>query len=141
MLDLLVPYLALGQSIGRWGNFFNIEAYGTQTNLPWRMGIFENGIYKEVHPTFLYESLATFILFIILYKINTKNNTLAHKFEGETTLIYLIFYSFIRFFIETIRTDSLMIYNVKISGLLSAVIFVSSCLILYKKNKKCKTKK
>ena len=56
-----MPTLALGQAIGRWGNFINIEAYGTETTLPWRMGIYELGKYVEVHPIFLYESIIKII--------------------------------------------------------------------------------
>lgn len=125
LLDNIVPVLALSQSIGRWGNFFNIEAYGTQTNSIFRMGIIENGIYKQVHPTFLYESIADFIIFLILITINKKRQKI-----GETTLLYLILYSFVRFFIEGIRSDSLMLYNIKISQLLSLLIFVVSCSML-----------
>ena len=55
LIDFLAPGLVLGQAIGRWGNFINVEAYGIETNLPWRMGIYEMGKYLEVHPTFLYE--------------------------------------------------------------------------------------
>lgn len=136
LLDYIVPALALGQSIGRWGNFINIEAYGLQTNLPWRMGIYENNNYIEVHPTFLYESIVTFILFVILTKLQKKR-----KIKGEITYIYLIIYSFARFFIEGLRSDSLMLYNLRISQILSAVIFVVSCYILtYKKIKYKKTK-
>lgn len=72
MLDYLVPVLALGQAIGRWGNFFNIEAYGIETNNFLRMGILENGIYKEVHPTFLYESTVTYLLCIFLFLLQKK---------------------------------------------------------------------
>lgn len=66
LFDFIVPMLALGQSIGRWGNFVNVEAYGVETTLPWRMGILEGLKYIEVHPTFLYEAISTFIIFIIL---------------------------------------------------------------------------
>ena len=59
--DFLVPVLALGQSIGRWGNFFNKEAYGIETSSVLKMEIAENGITKYVHPAFLYESIVTFI--------------------------------------------------------------------------------
>jgi len=134
ILDYLAPFLPLAQSIGRWGNFVNVEAYGTETNLPWRMGILENGIYKEVHPTFLYESICTFIIFIVLYKIRNKR-----KFKGEIVTLYLIMYSFVRFFIEGLRIDSLMFFDVRISQLLSLSVFVVCCGILlnkYKKDKK-----
>lgn len=133
ILDYLAPFLPLAQSIGRWGNFINVEAYGTETNLPWRMEIMENGIYKEVHPTFLYESICTFIIFIVLYKIRNKR-----KFKGEIVTLYLIMYSFVRFFIEGLRIDSLMFFDMRISQLLSLLIFVVFCCILWNKHKKGK---
>lgn len=139
LLDQIVPVLALSQAIGRWGNFFNIEAYGTETNNIFRMGIIESGIYKEVHPTFLYESIANFIIFTILITINKKRQK-----TGETTLLYLILYSFVRFFIEGIRIDSLMFHDIRISQLLSLLIFVVSCSIwinkVIKHNKTVKNK-
>lgn len=128
LLDYIVPYLALGQAIGRWGNFINVEAYGTETKLPWRMGIIENGIYKEVHPTFLYESIADLLIFFVLIRVNSKNN-----FNGKTTCLYLILYSLVRFFIEELRTDSLMLYNIKISQILSLALFVLFNILLSKK--------
>ena len=145
LLDYLVPCLALGQAIGRWGNFINIEAYGEQTNNLVRMGIIENGKYIEVHPTFLYELICTFLIFILLMFMTKRR-----KFSGELTYIYLFIYSFIRFFIEGLRTDSLMLYNLRISQVLSLVIFVLTCLMLIinikrqrkmsKKQEKCITK-
>lgn len=117
-LDLIAPAVALAQSIGRWGNFINVEAYGTETNLPWKMGIIENGAEKFVHPTFLYESICTFLIFIILTKLQNKR-----KFKGEITYLYLIMYSFVRFFIEGLRIDSLMLFNFRISQILSLAIF------------------
>ncbi|MBR6504799.1 MAG: prolipoprotein diacylglyceryl transferase [Clostridia bacterium] len=129
LLDYIIPSVALAQSIGRWGNFINVEAYGKNTNLPWRMGILEEGIYKEVHPTFLYESICTLIIFIILSKKSKKR-----KFKGEILYLYIIMYSIVRFSIEGLRTDSLMLYNVKISQILSIVLFVIFCIILSKKN-------
>lgn len=104
LLDYLVPALAIGQSIGRWGNFINMEAYGYETNLPWKMGIIEAGEYIEVHPTFLYESICTFILFLMLTKMQKKR-----KFKGEITATYLISYGIIRAIIECFRADSLML--------------------------------
>ena len=131
MLDYLAPYLALGQAIGRWGNFINVEAYGTVTDLPWRMGIIENGIYKEVHPTFLYESLATFAIFILLMILKNKR-----QYKGQITYIYLVLYSFARMLIEGLRIDSLMFYNFRISQILSLFIFVIFCIILLYKSVK-----
>lgn len=127
LFDYLVPALLLGQAIGRWGNFVNVEAYGTETTLPWKMGIYELGKYKEVHPTFLYESIANIILFLIISKIS-KNR----KFTGQLTYLYLIGYGLIRMIIEGLRADSLMLGSIRISQLLSAVILIVG-IILYKK--------
>ena len=129
--DYIVPVLALAQSIGRWGNYINIEAYGYETNLPLKMEIIENGIIKYVHPTFLYESICTFIIFIFLSVFSKKR-----KFSGQITYIYIICYSFIRFIIEGLRTDSLMFFNCRISQILSLALFlVFSSILIYKKNK------
>lgn len=131
LLDYISPGLALGQAIGRWGNFVNIEAYGTETTLPWRMGIYELGEYIEVHPTFLYESIATFFLFIILISIKDKR-----KFEGQLTYTYLIWYGVARMLIEGIRTDSLMIGFIRISQLVSIVAIIIGIYLYIKNNKK-----
>lgn len=128
LLDGIAPYIALGQSIGRWGNFFNVEAYGIETQSLLKMGIIENGIYKEVHPTFLYESVSTFLLSIIL-KIAKKNR----KFEGQVVCLYLIIYSLFRIFIEELRMDSLMLGNIRVSQLLSVFIFIFSTIIYIRK--------
>ena len=136
LLDYIIPYVALGQAIGRWGNFINGEAYGVKTNLPWKMGIYKLGAIEYVHPTFLYESVCTLIIFLLLIKIE-KNR----KFKGELTCIYLILYSFARMLIESIRIDSLMLYNFRISQILSLIIFVTFCIIWIinvKKSKKTK---
>lgn len=132
-LDYIIPFVAIAQSIGRWGNFFNVEAYGINTNNFLRMGIQTLEGYKEVHPIFLYESIFTLFLFILL-RHKQKNR----KFDGEIVLTYLIMYSFVRFFIENLRIDSLMIFSVRISSLISIIIFVI-CLNLYlKKFLKCR---
>ena len=122
-----------GQAIGRWGNFINKEAYGIQTNLPWRMGVFEGGKYIEVHPTFLYESIITFSIFIILSMLSKKR-----KFKGQITYLYLIIYSFARMIIEGLRTDSLMIANFRISQVLSIIILIFSVILYIKQYKKVK---
>lgn len=129
--DYIAPIVAFCQSIGRWGNYINIEAYGYETNLPIKMEIIEHGIVKYVHPTFLYESVCTFAIFIILSRLSKKR-----KFQGEITYMYIICYSFIRFFIEGLRTDSLMLFNCRISQILSLSLFiVFSSILVYKKNK------
>lgn len=119
LLDYLAPAVALAQSIGRWGNFFNLEAYGIETNLPWRMCIIKDGIQKCVHPTFLYESICTFLIFILLCNLQKRR-----KFKGEILYLYLILYAFVRFWIEGIRIDSLMLYNFRISQILSIAVFI-----------------
>ena len=91
------------------------------------MGIYEFGEYIEVHPTFLYESMGTLILFVIL--INIKNR----KFSGQAVCTYLIGYGLIRMLIEGLRTDSLMLGNIRISQLLSLAILILGILIYFKK--------
>lgn len=129
-LDYIVPFVAVAQSIGRWGNFFNREAYGVQTNSMFRMGIVLQGEYIEVHPVFLYESISTFLIFLFLKYMQKRR-----KFEGEIVLEYLMLYSFIRIFLEGFRIDSLMLFNFRISQILSIFIFIIS-LILFIKNTK-----
>ncbi len=119
LLDYVVAFLALGQAIGRWGNFINVEAYGTVTNVPWKMGIQTNAGIEYVHPTFLYESISTLVIFIILMKMS-KNR----KYSGQITCYYLIMYSFIRTIIEGIRVDSLMLGNLRISQVVSIILFI-----------------
>lgn len=119
LLDYIVPSLALGQCIGRWGNFMNAEAYGTQTKLLWKMGILKENGFEYVHPTFLYESIITLLLFLYLNK-KKKNR----KWEGELTYSYIIIYSFARMFIEGLRIDSLMLEQYRISQVLSVIFFV-----------------
>lgn len=132
MIDYIAPYLPLGQAIGRWGNFFNAEAHGTETNSLLRMGITENGNYIQVHPTFLYESICTFIIFLILYLKRNKR-----KYPGEITYIYLFLYGIARSIIEGFRTDSLMLGNIRVSQILSIILsIIFGSIIIYKKVKK-----
>ncbi len=120
-----------GQSIGRWGNFFNVEAHGIETDSIFRMGIYENGSYIEVHPTFLYESIACFTIFIILYIIRNKR-----KYKGQLTYIYLALYGFVRALIEGLRTDSLMIGSFRVSQVLSIILCITfSIIVIYKEIK------
>jgi len=122
LLDLVVPAIALAQSIGRWGNYFNSEAHGGPTSLPW--GIIVNG--EMVHPTFLYESIWCFVLFIVLLLIDNRR-----RFEGQVFLLYGILYSIERFFVEWLRTDSLMLGSLKQAQMLSlSVIVVFSVLYI-----------
>ena len=94
------------------------------------MGIYKMGEYLEVHPTFLYESIVTFTIFIILTIISKKR-----KFKGQITYLYLIMYSFARAIIEGLRTDSLMLGTIRISQALSVIIFITT-IILYTKRRK-----
>lgn len=129
--DVGVHGLILGQAIGRWGNFANREAYGYETSLPWRMQIYssEAGRRIEVHPTFLYESLWDFFVFLLLIFLRKYK-----KKEGDILGFYLIFYSIGRFFIEALRTDSLMIGNFRVSQIVAVLcIVVGSAIVVVNK--------
>ena len=136
IMDYLAPALVLGQAIGRWGNFVNVEAYGTLTTAPWRMGIYEASNYLEVHPTFLYESITCFMIFMVLLAITNKR-----RFKGQITCTYLLLYSIERTFVEGLRTDSLMLGTIRISQVLSIVIFTVSLTILIKQKMSQKSQK
>ena len=127
MLDIFMPAIALGQAIGRWGNFINKEAYGTPTNLPWAITI--EGV--KVHPTFLYQSLGDFIIFLVLVYI-FKNKK---KFHGQITSLYMILYGILRFFVEGLRTDSLYIGALRVSQLVSIVIVIFGIILQIKYKK------
>ncbi len=133
MADLIFPSVALAQSIGRWGNFFNSEAYGSLTELPWAITV--NG--DKVHPTFLYESLWCLLIFLFLLFLSRKR-----KFPGQIALLYFILYSLERFFVEELRTDSLMIGEFKQAQVLSFLVLAISCIafvFLRKKHASVKT--
>lgn len=125
--DIAAPSLILGQAIGRWGNYINQEAYGTPTDLPW--GIIIDGV--KVHPTFLYESIGNFVIFIILLWYRKKT-----RVSGEVFLLYLILYSFIRFLVEGLRIDSLMLGPIRMAQLVSISAIIISFYFLYKRRKK-----
>lgn len=126
--DITAPSLILGQAIGRWGNYINQEAYGRPTDLPW--GIIING--QKVHPTFLYESIWNFIVFLYLmwYRKNKK------EVSGEVLLLYIILYSIGRFFIEGLRTDSLMIGPLRTAQLISVISIIVGIYIFRSRRKK-----
>ncbi len=118
--DMAVPAVMLGQSIGRWGNFCNGEAFGSETTLPWRMGLCNSETnFKTlyVHPTFFYESLWNIIGFIWINIFYQKR-----KYHGEVIIWYFSWYGLGRTFIELLRTDSLMIGNIRVSAMLSALL-------------------
>ncbi|NLN48390.1 MAG: prolipoprotein diacylglyceryl transferase [Clostridiales bacterium] len=124
--DIVAPSIALGQAIGRWGNYMNGEAHGGPTNLPW--GIMVEGI--KVHPTFLYESLWDFgiFLFLIYYKKNK-------RFDGELFILYAVIYSVGRFWIEGLRTDSLMFVGIRVAQLVSLLVVCIGLFLFYKLRK------
>lgn len=119
--------LLIGQAIGRWGNFINREAYGTETTAPWRMGLTTAAGTLYVHPTFLYESLWNIIGFVLIH-LYTKRR----KYDGELFLMYTGWYGLGRYMIEGLRTDSLYLSgtDIRISQLLAALTFGVSVLIL-----------
>jgi phosphatidylglycerol:prolipoprotein diacylglycerol transferase len=126
--DLGCMGLLIGQCVGRWGNFVNVEAYGSETTLPWRMGIYDAGTYLQVHPTFLYESLWNLLGFFLIALI-LKNR---RKFDGQLFLSYIGWYGLGRMFIEGLRTDSLYIPGtvIRVSQMLAAVTFILAVSIL-----------
>lgn len=131
MLDVVAPTVIMAQGIGRWGNFMNQEAYGAVTSLSFlqklhlpafiiqQMNI--QGAYRQ--PTFLYESLWDVIGFVLLICLRRRSNLFK---RGEVFFSYVIWYSFGRFFIEQMRTDSLMLGALRVSQWLSVILFVGA---------------
>ncbi|WP_334116773.1 prolipoprotein diacylglyceryl transferase [Ligilactobacillus sp.] len=138
-MDVMAPTVIMAQGIGRWGNFVNQEAHGVQTTRAFlerlclpdfivsQMKI--GGTYYQ--PTFLYESIWDLLGFVVLMCFRHRN----HLFKrGEIVLSYVIWYSFGRFFIEGMRTDSLMLGPLRVSQWLSALLFFFSIgLICYRR--------
>ncbi|MGI6752045.1 MAG: prolipoprotein diacylglyceryl transferase [Anaerovoracaceae bacterium] len=122
ILDLAAPGIAFAQSIGRWGNYFNGEAHGIPTTLPWAIQV--NG--QMVHPTFLYESLWCFALGVLLIQLSKQR-----KFNGQIFLIYGMLYSIERFFVEGLRTDSLMVGNTLRTAQIASVLILTAFSITY----------
>lgn len=121
LADLIFPQVALAQAIGRWGNFFNGEAHGGPTDLPWAIEV--DG--QLVHPTFLYESLWCLFLFAFLVWLTKRRS-----FQGQIGLLYGMLYSLERGLVEQLRTDSLMIGPFKQAQVLSGCVFLL-CLAAY----------
>ena len=120
--DIICVSIPLGQSIGRWGNYTNSEAYGVPTDLPWAINV--DG--TMVHPTFLYESIWNFALFIFLmYLFRHK------KFDGQIISLYFIIYSIGRFFIESLRIDSLMILGLRTAQITSILLMCFGVFIYF----------
>lgn len=125
--DIAAPSVVLGQAIGRWGNFFNQEAYGYTVDpdkIPWAMYI--DGAYR--HPTFLYESIWDFSIFIFLLWLRRRVNIR----QGDIFLSYILLYSVGRFIIEGLRTDSLMLTSsIRVAQAVSLLIILIAAALLY----------
>ena len=131
--DAVMVGMPLAQAIGRWGNFINGEAHGGPTSLPW--GIMVDGV--KVHPTFLYESIWDFGIFLFIMFYMRKKKT----YEGEVIVSYITLYSIGRFFIEGLRTDSLMFGPIRMAQFISLVGVVGGLVLhFYLKNRAKKNK-
>ena len=128
-LDLVLLGFLIGQAIGRWGNFFNREAFGAETDSFLRMGLFSplTGTTTYHHPTFLYESVWNALGFVILHFLSKKR-----QYDGQIALGYAAWYGLGRTFIEGLRTDSLYIPGtpIRISQLLAAVSCLAALAVL-----------
>lgn len=141
MFDLASLGFLIGQGIGRWGNFFNQEAYGCNTDLPWGMtgskisagenlGTVTIEGYDPslpVHPTFLYESLWCLLGFVLLHIISKK----FYKFKGQLFAMYIIWYGAGRFWIESLRTDSLYLGTMRVSQLVAVLSVLGGIILLF----------
>ena len=133
VLDLVSLGFLIGQFIGRWGNFFNREAFGAETDSFLRMGLMKasTGVVTYYHPTFLYESLWNFTGFLLLHFLSKKR-----RYDGQIALGYVAWYGLGRAFIEGLRTDSLYIGSFRVSQLLAAGSCVVALTILLIKSRK-----
>jgi phosphatidylglycerol:prolipoprotein diacylglycerol transferase len=140
--DIAAPALALGQAIGRWGNFFNQELYGAPTNLPWAIFIDANhrlqgfAAYERYHPLFLYESLYSLGNVILLLWVS-------RRFEdrlkpGDVFLVYLIVYPLGRFLLDFLRLDASMIGGINFNQTLMAIISISAASFLFWRHRRGK---
>ena len=125
ILDVAVMGFLIGQGIGRWGNFVNQEAFGTETSLPWRM-VSENTNGVGVHPCFLYESIWCLLGFVLLYLFSRK----LRQYDGQIFLLYLVWYGLERMIVEGLRTDSLYIFNLRVSQILAGVTVIAGIVLL-----------
>ena len=141
MIDIAAPGLILAQAIGRWGNFFNAEAHGNVVSRAFLEGLhlpefIINGMHingNYYHPTFLYESILCLIGFFVLIGVRSLKNTKL----GATTSIYLIWYGLVRFFVESLRTDSLMLGNIKMAQLISVFMVILGIIMFIITKIKC----
>ena len=127
VLDLLMIGFLIGQSIGRWGNFCNREAFGAATDSFFRMGLFNErtGAWEYYHPTFLYESLWNAAGFVLLHFLSKHR-----KYDGQIALYYAAWYGLGRAFIEGLRVDSLWWGPFRVSQVLAAVTCVAAVAVL-----------
>lgn len=141
IFDIAAVGFLIGQGIGRWGNFMNQEAFGSQTNLPWGMysantyyyemvdGVSQKVGPTTVHPCFLYESIWCLTGFVLLHFISRRY----YKFKGQMFLSYLVWYGLGRAWIEGLRTDSLWLVDnvIKVSQLLAIICVLAAGTLLY----------
>ena len=131
VLDIAMMGFLIGQGIGRWGNFTNQEAFGTQTNLPWAM-MSEGTGGEPVHPCFLYESLWCLLGFVLIHFYSKYRQ----RYAGQVFYLYLVWYGFERMIVEGLRTDSLYLpfpifgMEIRVSQLLSAALFIAGIILL-----------
>ena len=140
--DLFSFGIVTGQIFGRWGNFFNSEAFGLPTDLPWKLYIpysarpIEYKSYEYFHPAFLYESILSILIFIVLYLILSK---VKNRKDGLIFFIYIILYSIARILVESLRIDSVLSFNNIHIAQIVALLFISasviSIVVLYKNKK------
>ena len=130
VLDIASLGFLIGQGVGRWGNFINQEAFGSATDLPWGMHSDNTAAVVEgnVHPCFLYESLLCLLGFVLLHFFTRK----FRRYDGQTFLLYIVWYGACRFFIEGLRTDSLIIPGtvLRVSQVIAAVCVVAGIALL-----------
>ena len=132
-LDLAALGFLIGQGIGRWGNFVNQEAFGSQTDSLFRM-VSENTAGLPVHPCFLYESAWCILGFVLLHAFSLK----CRRYNGQIFLLYLVWYGVERFFVEALRADSLIVpvVNLKVSQLVALATVLIGLVFLFKFKKK-----
>lgn len=130
VLDIASIGFFIGQAVGRWGNFINQEAFGTSTDLPWGMQSAATAldVVGPVHPCFLYESILCLLGFIFLHFFTRY----LRRYDGQTFLCYLVWYGTSRFFIESLRTDSLLIpyTDLRVSQAVAAVTVLAAVVLL-----------
>lgn len=130
VLDIAALGFLIGQCVGRWGNFINQEAFGSATELPWGMHSENTAAVVDgnVHPCFLYESLLCLLGFVLLHFFTRR----FRRYDGQTFLLYIVWYGACRFFIEGLRTDSLIIpgTSLRVSQVIAAACVVAGIILL-----------